>query len=516
VVQRRDLVGKALTLPLLAALKLSRAANAATPNSPPPPGSAATPFDSATVRRLARELATKPYQPPDTKLPSALTDIDYDVYRKLRFDPSRALWRGNGSRFQAQFFHRGYMYHQKVDINEVVDGQSRPVTYDSSAFDLSAIPSLNGHDDFGFAGFRIHGPINRADYDDEICAFLGASYFRAVAKGQGYGLSARGLSLRTGDPKGEEFPTFKTFWLQRPTSGTDSLVISALLDSESATGALRFTIRPGEDTVFDVEAAIYPRVDLTEAGIATLTSMHFFAPNDRKDIDDYRPAVHDSDGLLMWNGKGEQLWRPLANPTDLQISLFADASPRGFGLMQRRRDFAAFEDLEAQYERRPSLWVEPIGDWGKGSVVLTEIPSREEVDDNMVAFWRPESKLAAQGEYIFTYRLHWCWDNPWSTQLGRLVVTRCGAGSGGKTRLFVIDAMGANLKALPDDAHPHLDVSADKGALSNVVVQRNPDLGGWRMSFELAPNNEKAIELRAQLMSDAGPLTEVWLFRWTA
>ncbi len=510
MVQRRDVVTRALALPFLAALTPSRPARAATADP------AATPFDSATVRRIARDLATKPYQPPDTTLQGDLTNIDYDVYRKLRFDPSRALWRGKGSRFQAQFFHRGYMFHQKVDINEVVDGQSRPVPYDSSAFDLSAIPSLNGHDDLGFAGFRIHGPINRSDYDDEICAFLGASYFRAVAKGQGYGLSARGLSLRTGDPRGEEFPTFKTFWLQRPTPGTDSLVISALLDSPSATGALRFTIRPGNDSIFDVEAAIYPRVDIAEAGIATLTSMHFFAPNDRRDIDDYRPAAHDSDGLLMWNGKGEQLWRPLANPTDLQISLFEDSSPRGFGLMQRRRDFAAFEDLEARYERRPSLWVEPIGDWGKGSVMLTEIPSREEVNDNMVAFWRPENTLAAKGEYIFTYRLHWCWDNPWVTPLGRLAVTRCGAGSGGKTRLFVIDAIGEKLKALPDDAHLHLDVGANKGTVSNIVVQRNPELGGWRMSFELAPAEEKAIELRAQLMGDDGPLTEAWVFRWTA
>jgi glucans biosynthesis protein len=510
-VQRRNLVTRALALPLLAALNAPRQARSATDAVAP----GATAFDSSTVRRIARELATKPYQASDTKVPNELADIKYDVYRQLRFDPSRALWRGDGSRFEVQFFHRGFLYRQKVDINEVVNGQSMPVRYSSDAFDLHAIPALGSHDDLGFAGFRIHGPINRPDYADEICAFLGASYFRAVAKDQGYGLSARGLSIRTGDPKGEEFPTFTTFWLQRPASGTDSLVISALLDSESATGAFRFTIRPGDDTVFDVEAAIYPRVDLTEAGIATLTSMHFFAPNDRTRVDDYRTAVHDSDGLLMWNGRGEQLWRPLANPIDLQISTFADASPRGFGLMQRRRDFAAFQDLEARYERRPSLWVEPIGDWGKGAVVLTEIPSKQEVDDNMVAFWRPQDKLAAKGEYIFTYRLHWCWDNPWATQLGRLATTRSGAGSGGKTRLFVIDAVGDKLKDLPNDAHLHLDVSADKGAVSNIVVQRNPELGSWRMSFELAPQDEKAVELRAQLMGDGGPVTEAWIFRWT-
>ncbi len=353
--QRRDVISKGLLLPLVAAVDLRPAAaapaqaaaaqGAATPTTP-----AATPFDGDTVRRIARELAAKPYEAPDAKLPTDLTDITYDTYRKLRFDPARALWHGTGSRFEVEFFHRGFLYHDKVGINEVVDGKSTPVRYAADLFDLSAIPGLAAHDDFGFAGFRVHYPINRPDYKDEVCAFLGASYFRAVAKNQGYGLSARGLAISTADPRGEEFPYFKTFWLHRPPPGTDSMVIDALLDSQSCTGAFRFTIRPGEETIFDVEAALYPRVDITEAGIAPLTSMHLFAPNDRRGVDDYRNAVHDSGGLLMWNGHGEQLWRPLSNPTDLQISVFDDTSPRGFGLMQRRRDFADYQDLEAHYE----------------------------------------------------------------------------------------------------------------------------------------------------------------------
>jgi periplasmic glucans biosynthesis protein len=510
--QRRDVISSALLVPWLAALG-APAASAAPAQATP--DNAATAFDSTTVRRIARDLAAKPYQAPDQTLPGDLANIDYDVYRKLRFDPARALWHNTNSRFEVQFYHRGFLYHEKVEINEVVDGKSQPVRYSADLFDISAIPGLAGHDDLGFAGFRVHYPINKPDYKDEVCVFLGASYFRAVAKNQGYGLSARGLAIRTADPKGEEFPSFKTFWLHRPESGTDSLVISALLDSPSATGAFRFTIRPGADTIFDVEAAIYPRVDITEIGIAPLTSMHLFAPNDRRNFDDYRTAVHDSGGLLMWNGHGEQLWRPLSNRTDLQVSTFDDTSPRGFGLMQRHRDFAAYQDLEAHYEMRPSLWIEPIGDWGLGSVMLTEIPSQEEVNDNMVAFWRPHDKLAAKGEYIVTYRQHWCWDNPWPTQLGQLVATSCGAGSGGKTRLFVIDAMGEKLKSLPNDASLKAAVTADKGTISNVVVQRNPELGGWRMSFELTPADTKGTELRAQLMGDGGPATEAWIYRWT-
>jgi glucans biosynthesis protein len=501
----------ALLLPLLGGAQEPRQAAAATAA----PDDAATPFDTNALRRMARDLAAKPYQAPDPKLPAGLADIKYDIYRQLRFDPARALWRGSGIRFEVQFFHRGFLYRDKVDIYEVIDGKAQPLRYASDMFDLRTVPDLNGHDDLGFAGFRVHYPINRPDYKDEVCAFLGASYFRAVAKNQGYGLSARGLAIGTADPKGEEFPYFRAFWLHRPAPGTDSLVISALLDSQSATGAFRFTIRPGDETVFDVEAAVYPRTDIAQVGVGTLTSMHFFAPLDRTRVDDYRTAVHDSDGLLMWNGRGEQLWRPLANPVDLQVSTFADSSPRGFGLLQRRRDFAAYQDLEARYERRPSLWVEPIGDWGKGSVILTEIPSKQEIDDNMVAFWRPQDKLLAKGEYNFTYRLHWCWDNPWTTKLGRHLASRSGAGGDGKSRLFVIDVAGAQLKSLPDDATPKLEVQTDKGSIANPVAQRNPEIDGWRISFELAPDNAKAAELRAQLTGDSGPLTEAWVYRWT-
>jgi glucans biosynthesis protein len=156
---------------------------------------------------------------------------------------------------------------------------------------------------------------------------------------------ARGLAINTGEAKGEEFPSFRAFWIEKPTANAKSIVVHALLDSESAAAAYRFTIRPGDTTVFDVEMAIYPRIDLERAGLMPMTSMFFFGPNDRKDVDDFRPSVHDSDGLAVFNGRGEELWRPLHNPRDLQISSFADLNPRGFGLMQRQKDFFAYQDL---------------------------------------------------------------------------------------------------------------------------------------------------------------------------
>ena len=469
-------------------------------------------FDAQTVRKLARELAAKPYQAPDTKLPQEISALSYDAYRNIRFDPAQSLWRGTGLPFEAQFFHRGALFRERVDIFEVADGRARPVLYRPELFNFGSNQKPPPAD-LGFAGFRLHTPLNRPDYFDEVASFLGASYFRAVARGQSYGISARGLSLRTADPAGEEFPVFRAFWLERPQPGTRSVVVSALLDSISATAAMRFTIRPGEDTVFDVEATLFPRVDLDQPGIATGTSMFYFDASSRAGIDDYRRAVHDSDGLMMLSGRGEELWRPLANPRTLQISSFTDSSPRGFGLMQRKRDIRAYEDLEARYERRPGLWVEPIGDWGDGIIQLVEIPTKDEAHDNIVAYWRPRLKLAAKSEVNFTYRLHWTATAPIRSDLARFTETRSGAAD--TKRLFVLDVAGEKLKSIPADARPSATVSTDKGKIINVVVQPNPEQGGWRLSFELVPDG-KLAELRAQMHLGDAPLSETWMYRWTA
>ena len=243
--------------------------------------------------------------------------------------------------------------------------------------------------------------------------------------------------------------------------------------------------------------------------------MFLFDANDRTRVDDYREAVHDSTGLLIWNGKGEQIWRPLANPRELQISAFSDSGPRGFGLMQRGRQFSDYQDLEAHYEKRPSLWVEPIGDWGEGIVELVEIPTSREVNDNIVAFWRPHDPLKAKGEYILNYRLHWCWTLPSASPLAKVVDTRCGLSWDQKNRQFVIDFVGGALKGRRPDPPPAIDVGADKGKIENAVVEPNPATGGWRLSFQLAQGSEKLVEMHARLMDGDNPLTETWIYRWT-
>jgi glucans biosynthesis protein len=510
-VRRREVLKSALLLPFAAAVPgLAGRAIARTAGSDLPYSGR---FDDTTVPALARALAAHPFSNDAAELPPTLARIDYDDFRQIRFEPAQALWRGDGLPFQAQFFHRGFLYHQRVDVHELAAGASRPVAYRPGMFrfdgDVAPVPG-----DLGFAGFRLHAPLNRPDYFDEVCAFLGASYFRAVAEGQAYGLSARGLALRTGDPAGEEFPFFRAFWLERPAAGAGHITLHALMDGPSAAAAFRFDVTPGAQTVFDVDMRLYPRVALAQAGIAPLTSMFQFDASDRVGIDDYRAAVHDSDGLAMLNGAGEQLWRPLRNPATLQESAFEDATPRGFGLMQRKRAFADFGDAEARYHLRPSLWVEPLGDWGEGSVRLFEIPTADEYHDNIVAFWRPRAPLAAGREHRFRYRLHWCDRHAWTPALATVEQTRIGAGPDG-SRQVVLDLDGGALAQWSGDTPPRADVTTDAGRLANVVASRGP-AGRWHLAFELHPRAHAASELRATLRAaDGAPLSETWLYRWT-
>ncbi len=482
---------------------------------------AAEPFLAATVRTAARALAKQPYREPAAKLPGAAGSMTYDQYRGIRFKQERALWRGQDLPFQVGFFPRGFLYPRGVDIYEVRDGEATRVPYSPDLFDYDD-PSVRVPDELGFAGFRVHGAINRPGDLDEFCVFLGASYFRAVGRGQYYGLSARGLAIGTGKPEPEEFPHFRAFWLERPQPGVGTMVIHALLDSPSAAGAFRFTLRPGETTLIDVESALFPRTDLEEYGVAPLTSMYFFSPRDRSRTqpEDWRSAVHDSDGLAVLTGRNERLWRPLANPAAVQFSALQDANPRGFGLVQRKRGFDDFGDLQVLYGRRPSLWIEPIGDWGMGAVDLVEIPTNSEYNDNMVAFWRGRDRLRAGGEYSFTYRMHWGADvppdPPPGPPLARVAEMRTGAGTAPDTRVFVLDLAGEAVRAVPEGGRTRLDLGSSAGRLGEGYSGPNAETGGWRISLEFDPAGAPLADLRCALLGERGPLSETWLFRWVA
>ena len=519
---RRELLLSLGVAPVLAASSPKRAFGFAHPHSRSS-AVGSTRFDIDTVARLARARAQRPFVPPFARLPDRLAHASYDAYRAIRNRPDQALWRDQGLPFQVEFFHRGYGFADRVDLFEVAGGRATPIAYDPGRFESDQIPLDGLPPDLGYAGFRLHAPINRADYFDEAAVFLGASYFRSLGKNEVYGLSARGLALNTTGPGPEEFPAFTAFWIERPAPSAGSIVVHALLDGPSVAGAYRFVIRPGERTIFDVQARLYPRKSLAGAGVAPITSMFLFGPGSPHRFDDNRPAVHDSDGLQMLNGAGERLWRPLTNPNAVQDSAFEDHSPRGFGLIQRSRNLQDFEDLETRYDLRPSLWVEPRGDWGPGAVRLVELPAGLERQDNIVAFWRPQTSLEPGSEAVFDYRLSWGPPPLGPPTLAQVAQTRTGAKAvqtrldsdpPDPTRTFSVDFVRPAPDGGWDDVQPRVWCSA--GKLSAARLVPIPGQPGVRLEFQLQPGAARAVELRAELVQGGVKVSESWLYRWTA
>jgi glucans biosynthesis protein len=380
-------------------------------------------------------------------------------------------------------------------------------------YGMNKVPSVPS--DMGFAGLKILYPLNKPG--DEVGVFQGATYFRFLCQRAFYGLSARGLAINTGEPTGEEFPAFREFWVERPGPEAKGLVVYALLDGPTAAGAFRFAITPGADTVLLVHEVIYCRRNPAVLGIAPLTSMFWHGKNSNGNFNDFRPEVHDSDGLMVNNGAGEWLWRPLSNPASARIAAFSDENPRGFGLIQRERRFEDYEDLEASYHLRPSTWVEPVGLWGRGAVRLVELHAPDETYDNIAAFWVPEA-LPVPGEPIeLSYKLHWFIDQI-RPPAGYVVATRHGRSTTQERDLerFVVDFDGAYLSKQGPDPLIEPVVSVGEGAaLVNSTVQKNPYNATWRVAFALKPDGTgRPVELRCYLRKKPHGLTETWSYLW--
>lgn len=480
-------------------------------------------FDFGMLQQRAKDLAAKPYVPRPSRVPERLRALTYDQHRDIRFSPDHAWWRDEKLPFQLQFFHPGFILRQTVQISEVDDGKATPIPFDKSLFnygqnrDLGEIPG-----DMGYSGFRIHYALNNPDYLDELAVFQGASYFRALGRFLHYGLSARGLALNTAEAGGEEFPVFEEFYIEKPRRRAKEIVVYALLDSPSVSGAYRFAIDPGDDTVMTVRAAVYVRkgAAVRAFGMAPLTSMFWHGENSGTSNGDLRPEVHDSDGLLMERGNGEWLWRPLANPAQMRVVSFFDENPKGFGLVQRDRDFAHYQDLEAYYHQRPSAWIEPVGDWGRGMVRLVELNTLDETNDNIVAFWVPE-QLPAPGQPVeFSYKLHWFQESTGGKKppAGYAIATRIGQSKTHEPELirFWVDFDGAQLQKRGADAGLEAVVSVGDGAkLVHQAVQKNTFDGTWRVAFALKPDGSKRpVELRCFLRKDPHVLTETWTYLW--
>ncbi|MEM8579490.1 MAG: glucan biosynthesis protein G [Pseudomonadota bacterium] len=475
----------------------------------------AAPFSAEGLAARARAMAAQPYTP-RAQVPEAWRNLTYDQYRKIWFDSRNALWEGSDRPQRVDVFPPGLYFPRPVEMYAVEGGQARPVRFDMGVFDTTdQFPDVPVDETLGYSGLRLRAELREPGIFEEYAVFQGASYFRGIGTGETYGLSARGLALKTGDPMGEEFPDFVGFWLETPAPGAPSQVIHALLDSPSVTGVYRFDIRHGEVLRMEVEARLFARERLTHVGIAPLTSMFLFDGMDSQRFDDFRPAVHDTDGLAIHNGAGEAIWRPLANPKTLQISAFSDTNPRGFGLMQRARRFGDFNDLEALYHNRPGLWVTPREGWGRGSVALVEIPADLEIYDNIVAYWRPAADIPAGGEHAMSYALDWGADTVPEAGVLRVLDTAAGGRPEGG-RVFTIDFEAR--PGLTDDLSgvQHI-VRTSAGEVSTGLVQRNPETGGPRLAFTFHAQDAAWAEFRAQLRkADGAPLSEVWLYRWTA
>jgi len=488
-------------------------------------GRTASAFGLEDVAKRAKQLASSAYADPRGGVPQWLLDLNYDQYRDIRFRPERALWRDRNLPFSVQFFQPGFFYDRAVSIHVVSrSGAVSPVAFSPDQFDYgrnefeSRVPQ-----DLGYAGFRIHYPIKSTSYQDEVAAFLGASYFRAVGRDQVYGLSARGVAIDTALSSGEEFPWFREFWLVQPAPGAKQLTLFALLDSPSATGAYRFVVAPGPETHVDVEMRLFPRRPLGKLGIAPLTSMFLHGESAAGNLADYRPEVHDSDGLLVSASNGEWLWRPLENPQDLSVTSFELVSPRGFGLVQRDRAFDHYQDIEARPDLRPSAWVQPKGNWGAGRVELVEIPTRNDTNNNVVAYWVPRAIPSTNTPVSFAYSVFWYGDDRGRPPGGRSVATRQDAGTHPDARRLVVDFEGEALRRLPADAIVEGRVSmipsrgADAGLpqpaeLLEQQVIRNPVTGGWRLVLQVKAPDDDPAELRAFLRHGANAVTETWSY----
>lgn len=479
-------------------------------------------FDLMSKR--AQNLAAQSYNQEEANLPASWKTMSYPQYRAIRFKGDQALWKDQ-SLFEVQFFHPGFLYQQPVEIEEVnKDGMNKLLPFSASQFsyDADAAPlAEQSTESKGYSGFRVHYPLNRPDYKDEVAVFQGASYFRLVGPNQIYGLSARGLAIDTAETSGEQFPHFKRFWLVKPEPQDTQLVFFALLDSPAVTGAYRFVLTPGSDTHMQVTARLFARQDVNKLGIAPLTSMFFYGENKVRHVDDFRPEIHDSDGVLMQTSHGEWIWRALKNPRHLQVTSLADESPKGFGLLQRDREFIHYQDNEAKYHQRPSMWITPQGNWGKGRLEIVEIPTNNETNDNIVTYWVPETPLKAGEQREFSYNLSTFDSQRPEHHLAQVVRTRIGWSAlpgehkapAKAERQFVVDFASPALVKLDATQPIESTLQLSAGKHRDLRVQKLPG-GEWRVSFKLKPADQTPVDMRLQLKLRNETLSEVWNYVW--
>lgn len=516
---RRQLLAASAPLALtFADLRASRAlAQTAAGGGYGPP----QPFDFASLQQMAKGLSAKAYVAAKPPAADIVSKIDFDVAQKIKFRTDHSVWRNGPGPFPVRLFHLDKFNPLPVRINVLAGNSAREILYSPEDFDYgdSGLQSkLPGN--LGFSGFRV---MDGRHSDTDWLAFQGASYFRSSGQENQYGASARGIAVDTALSTKEEFPRFVEFWLAEPDPQSPSITIYTLLDGPSLTGAYRFVAKKATGAIIDIEATLYIRNDIARLGVAPMTSMYWYGENDHRYATDWRPEIHDSDGLAMWTGAGERIWRPLIDPPALLTNSFVDENPKGFGLMQRDRKFADYQDDGAFYNRRPSIWVEPQGPWGAGEVQLVEIPTQDEIHDNIVAYWKPKRQIKAGDNLALKYRLYWQDDNPYApTDIGRVTATRIGRGGvPGRPQpddkdkwKFVIDFVGGPLAKMAPRYDITPVVTLSRGKISNAYVIKVVGTEKWRALFDVDAPGKDPINLRCYLRLNGKALTETWLYQY--
>lgn len=518
---RRTILKGAVAALLLASTSLSTVAHAEE--------SAANdaPFDFDSFSARMKLMAKDTYVPPSVALPPAYANLNYDGFRKVQFDHEKAKWLDKQIGYAVHAFPMGWLFKEPVSVFTLDGGKAQPIGFQTSDFNFhdAAVQKEAEAEPFpGVAGIRVNYPLNNPDIIDELVVFLGASYFRSLGRFNAYGISARGLLINSWREGPEEFPRFSEFYFEKPVAG-QPLVVYAALESQSVTGAYKFEITPAsetvQETVMDVTARLYFRADVPELGIAPLTSMFLFGESNRTGFDDYRPQVHDSNGLFVLGENAMPMWRALNNTPQLGNSYLWDPNLKAFGLYQRDRNFETYQDAGAHYERRPSLLVTPTGDWGQGSVRLIEIPSKLEADDNIVAFFIPAEPVKAGDEREFRYRLAWGDLMPTDGDpLAHVVETRAGQGgvsgveNAATLRKFVIDFKGGELDSLPPETEFEVAAEASAGLIVTTTFSKVAANGVWRLVLDVDTTQQTLIELKASVGLAGKPLTETWLYQW--
>ena len=478
-------------------------------------------FSFQAVIDKAEQLAGSSWQAPP-QVPTFLQDLSYHDYQGIRFKPERSLWADEDTPFGVMLTPPGLFYHHAVALNIIEGEQAEPLVFDKTQFDYpnseleKLIPA-----DVGYAGFRLTFPFADPEVANQFLVFAGASYYRAVGRDNNFGISGRGIAVDTGLPKGEEFPSFIEFWLEKPEADATSLRFYGLLDGKSLTGAYQFEVTPGDATSLQVRSVLFPRQNIDLIGVAPLTSMFYYGENTLRPDGEWRPEVHDSDGLLIHDGaSGEWLWRPLNNPAALSMDYFSASQIKGFGLLQRDAEFRSYMDAEAGYGTRPSTWVEPQGDWGKGHLVLTQLPTADETNDNIVAFWTPETALERGNAYHYDYQVRFGNADLASSPMARAVDSFLGDG----TRIGGGDAEGAVRVIVDFEGGPLAERSADAAVASQVTVLEDGELlehfveyvaplERWRLSVLVRPAANRPLSLRAYLHEQEQTLTETWTYQ---